>query len=117
MRKSDKKLENTLRLTLTDVCDSALASVPGFCWITHQVDYQRFSDSLRIIAVFDTDTSLDVAKQNHHIQYLQSLIVEKLADEQIKLKRPEKQIFFDSEEACELSCGGDWAQRFSRTLR
>ena len=35
MRKSDKKIENQLRLTLTDVCETALKRFNGFEWLTH----------------------------------------------------------------------------------
>ena len=39
MRKTDKKIDNNLRIVLTEVCEIALKEVTGFQWLTHLVDY------------------------------------------------------------------------------
>jgi len=114
MNKSDKKLEKTLRETLTEICDIALESVPGFCWITHKVDFSRYPESLKVIAVFEDESLLSLARNAHEDQFLHSLISEKLALAGIKLGKPAKQIIFDSEEACEDAHGGDWGLRLNR---
>lgn len=114
MKKSDKKLEKTLRETLTEVCDIALESVPGFCWITHKVDFSRYPESLKVVAVFDDESLLTLARNAHEDQFLKSLITEKLAQAGVKLNKPTQQIIFDSEEACEDACGGDWSLRLNR---
>ncbi|EAR61987.1 hypothetical protein [Neptuniibacter caesariensis] len=114
MNKSDKKLEKALRESLTEVCDIALESVAGFQWITHRVDFKRFPDSLRIVAVFATDDDISHAKSHREDLYLQSLITDKLTSAGIKLKKPEKQIFLDSEQACDLQCEGDWNRKLLR---
>ena len=59
MRKSDKKLDNQLRLVLTDVCETALKEVEGFQWLTHVVNYSNFPQSLRVVCVFDTNENFD----------------------------------------------------------
>ncbi|WP_415887583.1 Fis family transcriptional regulator [Neptuniibacter sp. QD37_6] len=114
MKKSDKKLEKVIRETLTEVCDIALETVPGFCWITHKVDFSRFPDSLKVIAIFEDESILALARNTHEDHFLHSLITEKLAKEGVKLSKPAKQIFLDSEEACEDAYGGDWSLRLNR---
>lgn len=42
MRKTDKKIENDIRNSLTEVCDELLELKMGFEWITHLVDFKRF---------------------------------------------------------------------------
>jgi len=114
MKKSDKKIEKLLRESLTEVCDNALESVAGFEWITHTVDYARVSNSLIIVAVFKDERTLAQAKTSREDQYLQSLIREKLGQVGITLNKPDKQIFLDSEQACETHCAGDWNLRLKR---
>lgn len=74
MRKTDKKLENTIRLALTEVCEYALDHTQGFLWLTHTVDYQRFPNSLEVRCVFGPE-SLHAAIQDRP---LNSLITSKL---------------------------------------
>lgn len=114
MNKSDKKREKALRESLTDVCDIALESIAGFQWITHTVDYQRFPESLRVIAVFATEAERIQAQSHKEDLFLSSLVTDKLSAAGIHFKKPEKQLFFDSEEACEIQCGGDWHKRLLR---
>lgn len=112
MRKTDRKTDNTIRVALTEACDSALETVEGFQWLTHQVDYDKFPQSLVITCVFDTNEVLsefrsDPSKArefNRHIQrHLDSIGV--------KLKDPMKQILYDTEEQCSLEHKGNWAKR------
>lgn len=54
MRKTDKKREKQLVHRLNDVCETALAKpLPGFCWLTHTADYQRFPNSLQVYCVVE----------------------------------------------------------------
>jgi len=62
MRKNDKKLDNSIRIQLTEVCDYALDHTQGFLWLTHTVDYKRFPNSLAVRCVF-TANSLAAASQ------------------------------------------------------
>ncbi|HCC80946.1 MAG TPA: Fis family transcriptional regulator, partial [Methylophaga sp.] len=42
MRKTDKKIDNELRLKLTDVCEQGLKNIAGFQWLTHLVNYDDY---------------------------------------------------------------------------
>ena len=59
MRKSDKKIDNSIRQTLTALCENHLKDLFGFCWITHTVNYQKFPQSLQITCVFEHDDALN----------------------------------------------------------
>ncbi|WP_194756662.1 hypothetical protein [Aliidiomarina indica] len=56
MRKTDKKLDNQIVKALTGVCEASKNDVSGFDWLTHEVNYQRFPDSLVITLVFTEST-------------------------------------------------------------
>ncbi len=92
MRKTDKKHENAIRLALTEVCEQALEQVPGFIWLTHEVNYQRFPDSLQVICVFDNRESLQRAVAAGRDAALQRMVVAGLGAIGIRLKAPAKQI-------------------------
>jgi len=98
MRKSDKKLENKLRVTLTEVCDSALKEDTGFQWITHSVDYNNFYKSLKIICVFDTKENLSQFMTTGSNIDLNDLIQTKLLEASILLKGTTANIAYDTKE-------------------
>lgn len=117
--KTQKKIDNNIRLALTDVCELLLQDTPGFQWLTHHANYSNFPASLLITCVFDTEESQQRASE--HSEYseysderkLQSLIQAKLLSIGVKLTTPRQQIIFDSEQACAKQQQGDWDQRFS----
>lgn len=116
MKKTDKKIENTLRTTLTKACDIALDNVQGFQWLTHQVNaakggYTKLSQSLSITCVFDRNEQLALAISTHQDDFLRSLITEQLASAGIPITNPNRQIILDSEENCDQENGGLWQQR------
>ena len=111
MRKPDKRLDHQICKTLTNVCETALEHIVGFQWLTHRVNYQRFPESLKITCVFTDQSDLDRIRLNHEASSLRNLITEALVDIDIRLSKPEQQISFDSEEACEASSQGNWAKR------
>lgn len=113
MKKTDKKRENELIKALTQVCDWAQQEVAGFEWITHQVNFSKFEQSLRITCVFSTDEDIKQANQDSQSDKLVEQIVNALAGIGMILKQPAKRINFDSEEACLAQHGGNWAQRLS----
>jgi hypothetical protein len=82
MRKTDKKLDNTIRAELTEICEYALSHTQGFLWLTHTVDYQRFPSSLEVRCVF-TPESLQAAIQDRP---LNSLITSKLKNVDITIQ-------------------------------
>ena len=55
MRKSDKKIDNEIIRRLTEVCEAAKQRCTGFVWLTHEVNYQRFPQSLKVTLVFDDE--------------------------------------------------------------
>ncbi|EGN75510.1 hypothetical protein A28LD_1123 [Idiomarina sp. A28L] len=57
MRKSDKKIDNEIIRKLTIVCEEAKHTDSGFVWLTHEVNYQRFPQSLKVILVFDDEVT------------------------------------------------------------
>ena len=113
MKKTDKKYEKAIREALTEVCDIALDEVPGFQWLTHQVNYSRFPDSLSVVCIFDTNSELASALLAQQDDFLRSLIREKLSAVGIPIKDMVRQVSFDTEEACMLEHGGKWQQRLS----
>ncbi|MBQ0758576.1 MAG: hypothetical protein KBT72_02885 [Zhongshania sp.] len=82
MRKNDKKLDNSIRIQLTEVCDYALDHTQGFLWLTHTVDYKRFPNSLAVRCVF-TANSLAAAIQETP---LNQLIKDKLSTAGINIQ-------------------------------
>lgn len=111
MKKSDKKIENSVRGALTEVCEAALDEVAGFKWITHLVNYSSFPGSLSIVCVFDTNNDLSSALAAHRDDYLRSLIKEKLGAADIPIKDISQHVNFDTEEACKNENGGKWHER------
>ncbi|GGQ12821.1 Fis family transcriptional regulator [Shewanella litoralis] len=113
MRKTDKKIDNQLRQSLTEVCDHALAAYAGFEWLTHTVDYNTFPKSLRIVCVFDTEALLTQLNHNGHKLELLQLIKGTLAKDGIVLNNIEQHVKFDTEAACAQQHHGNWALRLS----
>ena len=96
--KTQKKIDNNIRLALTEACEHFLEDVTGFQWLTHQANYDNFPDSLLITCVFDTDENQQRASQNGDSIEMQKRIQAKLLKIAIKLKVANRQIIFDSEE-------------------
>lgn len=113
MRKTDKKIDNQLRIGLTDVCEIALKQINGFQWLTHTVNYTHFPQSLTFVCVFQSNEQLLVFKASDAEKLLINLIEKKLNDIGVKLKRVANHILYDSEENCAKVDQGNWAKRLS----
>ena len=100
MRKTDKKIDNRLRIALTDVCETALKEIIGFRWLTHLVNYSNFPKSLKIICIFDTAENLTAFISGSRKEALISLINNTLQTIDIDIKNITTHISFDTEEAC-----------------
>lgn len=111
MKKSDKKLDNQIRQSLTELCESQLEQIEGFEWLTHVVNFNRFPESLRVVCVFYDNESLTKAKQDGTTDKVQNQITQTLAKLKITLNKPAKQIIFDTETRCQAQHGGNWAKR------
>jgi len=103
MKKSDKKIDNTIRDALTAVCEIALDEIEDFKWITHLVNYNNFPDSLTIICVFETDESLLTAQRLKKDRYLLRLIEQELASYDIKIKKIDRMVSFRTEASMNTS--------------
>lgn len=57
MRKTDKKTDREIIKQLTDLCEAAKDTHTGFIWLTHEVNYQRFPQGLKVVLVFDDKVS------------------------------------------------------------
>ncbi|MFT4520307.1 MAG: hypothetical protein ACI9JM_002709 [Halioglobus sp.] len=112
MKKTDKKIDNSVREVLTEVCDIALKEVPGFQWITHFSNYGNFPESLSVVCIFDTDNDLSSVLSSKQDEDLRKLIQEKLGTVDIHIKNIEQHVTFDTEEACRNENGGKWHERF-----
>ncbi|MCC5878822.1 MAG: hypothetical protein JJU03_02850 [Idiomarina sp.] len=60
MRKTDKKTDREIIKQLTALCEAAKDTHTGFIWLTHEVNYQRFPQSLKVVLVFDDEVSEEV---------------------------------------------------------
>lgn len=107
--KTEKKIDNNVRLALTAACEQFLEDVPGFQWLTHQANYTNFPASLLISCVFDTPASQELADA----AVIHRLLQAKLLKIGVKLKAPKQQVIFDSEQACTQENDGDWAVRLT----
>ena len=114
MRRTDKKIDNNVRKALTIACDTALEQVQGFKWLTHTAKYDCFPGSLVVTCVFDTDDSLAKAYDQELDVYFRKLIQGSLLKVGVKFKHAQKQIRFDTEEACESEHNGNWSERIAQ---
>lgn len=114
MRKTDKKTDNQLRVTLTDVCETALEEFTGFEWLTHLVNYSNFPKSLKIVCIFDTDDNLARFMAEDNSRVLNTLIQKKLLGIGVVINDTTKHIHYDTEESCDRKDNGKWADRLSR---
>jgi hypothetical protein len=110
MRKTDKKVDNQLREVLTDVCQTALEEFAGFQWLTHLVDYSAFPESLKVICVFDTNDNLNSFIETNGRAEFGTLIRKKL----FEINIDSSHISYDSEENCNISNNGKWADRLAK---
>lgn len=111
MKKTDKKLENTIITILTDVCEQSLKDIDGFQWLTHSVNFNDFPRSLTVVCVFDTQAQISELRNTAQHEELINRITGQLKEGGIVLSHPQKQIKFDSEEKCLEEHGGSWKKR------
>ncbi|MGS0676998.1 Fis family transcriptional regulator [Shewanella sp. 30m-9] len=94
MRKTDKKIDNTIRIILTQVCEAAKEQVAGFMWVTHQVNFAKMPDSLMISFIFESQSLLDRAIRSGETARIQTLTQKLLQAEGISLNKVNKQCRF-----------------------
>ena len=111
MRKTDKKIENQLRITLMGACEIASRQIIGFQWLTHLVDYSNFPRSLNVICVLDTNDNLNKFMAKKHNHELNNLIQEKLFCIGVCVNDIANHISYDTEENCAMNDNGKWTNR------
>lgn len=113
MRKTDKKLENTLIAALTEVCEAAIEAFDGFQWLTHFANYSHFPNSLTIVCIFDTNENLEKMYQKDTGDAFRHMIKSKLEAIDIRLRNINPHVKFDTEEECKKEHDGRWNKRFN----
>lgn len=106
--------ERDLIAALTTACETAKAEIPGFQWLTHQLDFAAFPASLVVVWVFDTQASKDRALAQGLSARMVELTAEALAEIAISLDAVARHVHFDSEEQCARINAGNWLQRLAR---
>ncbi|ABV87179.1 hypothetical protein [Shewanella pealeana] len=94
MRKTDKKIDNAIRLALTQVCEALKDEVEGFIWLTHSVNFSQGLDSLVITFMFESQALLDKANSEQQTLQMIALAQASLEMENICLANPKKQCRF-----------------------
>lgn len=113
LTKTTQKLENNICKALTIVCEDKLHEVEGFCWLTHRVNYTDFPGSLVVTCVFDTEESIEKMKQAQLDDSFKKSIQKQLLKIGVTLKNMNRNIHFDSEEACQKSHAGQWERKLA----
>ncbi|MFK3821616.1 hypothetical protein ACI2KL_05305 [Pseudomonas yamanorum] len=110
-KRDSARIERRLVATLTEACEIAKAEITGFDWLTHEVDYQAFAQSLVVIWVFDTRANRELALSTGLDLRMRELTATALEDAGVDLPSSDCYVRFDSEEECRLQHGGDWRLR------
>ncbi|MCQ4297994.1 hypothetical protein NAU58_20670 [Pseudomonas stutzeri] len=113
-KRDQTRMERQLSSYLCEACEVAKAEIVGFSWLTHEVNYERFPESLQVIWIFGTGAqkaeALD-AGQGTRMQLLTRTALEQAGIDFDAMSAP---VRFDSEEACTRSDGGNWQRRLAR---
>ncbi|WP_440903192.1 Fis family transcriptional regulator [Catenovulum sp. SX2] len=113
-QKQIKQLDKQIVKQLTQVCHIAQNEIDGFVWLTHTVDYANLDKSLKVIFVFAT-TEQQASAEGEYANKMKAWVVEYLQPLEIKLYNADKQIQFDSEQACDAQHNGNWQHRLACT--
>lgn len=112
--RQQRQLDRELSRTLTQACEVAKAEFAGFAWVTHEVQWDDFPASLRIIWIFESNADIARALKASRDKRLMSLSDSALREAGIALKRIEKHVHLDSEEECLRADAGNWRARLDR---
>lgn len=110
-------IERELVRALTRACETAKSEIPGFEWLTHRVDYQRFPTSLMVTWVFDRDASMNTAIGSQAKGRIEGLTLAAFEEIGIVVTNAATHVAFDSQERCTSAHGGDWDARLSSRQR
>lgn len=113
-KRDHARMERHLIVSLTDACEAAKAEIVGFEWLTHEADYQAFPQSLRVIWVFDTILNKGRALKAGQDKLMVAMTSTALQKAGLTALNVERHTYFDSEEECAASQGGDWVKRLAK---
>lgn len=113
-KRDQTRMERQLSSCLSQACEAAKAEIVGFSWLTHEVDYARFPESLQVTWIFATQAQQAQAIEEGQDARMQALTQVALAEAGIDMSALIAPVRFDSEEACKRNDGGDWQRRLAR---
>jgi hypothetical protein len=113
-KRDQAHIERRLVATLTEACETAKAQIVGFEWLTHEVDYDKFPSSLRVVWVFDTQDNMNQALGSGQGERMVELTAIALNEADVFVSQASAHVQFDSEEQCQRANGGNWQQRLAR---
>ena len=113
-KRDQTRMERQLSSCLREACEAAKAEIVGFSWLTHEVDYARFPESLQVSWIFATEAQRAQAIEEGQAARMQALTQAALAEAGIDMSALIAPVRFDSEEACKRNDGGDWQRRLAR---
>ncbi|QTS85168.1 hypothetical protein JLK41_17830 [Ectopseudomonas khazarica] len=90
-------VERELIRTLTDACETAKSEILGFQWLTHDVDYAQFPQSLVVTWVFDSETSRARALASADKARMQALTLAAFDEVGISVSRIDDHVAFSVE--------------------
>lgn len=115
--RQQRQLDKALVRSLTTACETAMAEIPGFSWVTHEVVWSDFPASLRLIWVFETDADISRALSQGADQRLLALSAAALDEAGVRVPKITAIVSFDSEQACQQGDQGDWRAQLDRLRR
>ena len=112
--REQRQLDRELSRTLTRACDVARAEVEGFAWVTHEVQWDDFPASLRVIWIFESNADIASALKAGSDKRLLALSEIALREAEVTVKSIEQHVHLDSEEECLRTDAGNWRARLDR---
>lgn len=109
--KTTEKLDKNICKALTIACENSLHTIEGFSWLTHRVNFTNFPASLIVTCVFETDEDIKQMAENNLADGFRKSIQKELLKVAVIIKNLNRNIQFDSEEACSRQHQGDWSER------
>ncbi|HBS77447.1 MAG: hypothetical protein CMK99_04575 [Pseudomonas sp.] len=116
-KRDQTRIERQLSRCLTEACETGKAQIVGFSWLTHEVDYARFPESLQVTWIFTTEAQKTDALAQGQDVLMQTLTRAALDEAGIDMAKLIAPVRFDSEEACTRHDGGDWQHRLARSAK
>lgn len=106
-------MERELARTLTIACETAKSEIVGFQWLTHDVDYERFPQSLKVTWVFDTQASKESAIASPDKARMHDLTLAAFEEVGITVSNIAAHVEFRSEQRLAPAPGNRGAQQVS----